>query len=82
MNMTKIYEPLIKYYDVEELIDEITMSPKFKFTSKYDGSEYYFTINASEMHDFIEDETVSENISNMLSVIRSGIRNVKIDQII
>lgn len=71
-----------KYYDIEELIDEMSMAPKFKLTSKYDKSEYYFTFNASEMHDFLEDGTISENILNMISVLRSGIRNVRIDQII
>ena len=73
---------IFKYYDVEELIDERTMSPKFKLTSKYDQSEYYFTFNAPEIHDFVEDGTISENILNMISVLRSGIRNSRIDQII
>lgn len=76
--MTKV--ELYKYYDVENIIGADSII--FKITSKYDKSEYYFTFNASEIHDFVEDGTISENILNMISVLRSCIRNSRIDQII
>lgn len=70
----------LNYYELFYTIDEATWVPTLTYVSKVNKEKYIFKLQTEEIRDFLDGE-LPIGVSNMLNILRTEMRNYKIDEI-